>query len=231
MTYNPRRGSMRSERPLRDILGPEEARRMLASAAAAGAGGGTTGGTAGGSRGGRGGGSGGGGASQHPADRLIRELLQSGRQATAAEVEQILERMVSAPFNTASVRVPPGERGTSYQGRTLGASAPSIEYHLAKRVVIEQQWAPGTTAAEYLEDLRRAIRDPAARLAVYGRWGDHLAATVTPTGRVLDAARQGPRREAQLFVVYSADRGMIVTGYQFSTLAAVGIPAGARWLK
>jgi len=37
--------------------------------------------------------------------------------------------------------------------------------------------------------------------------------------------------ERQLLVIYSADRGIIVTGYQFSELPETGIPSEARWLK
>ena len=139
--------------------------------------------------------------------------------------------MASAPFNTAVVRVQVADRGASYQGQTLGARADSLTYHLTKRVVIERQWAEGTTAAQYLEDLRRAVRDPAARLAVYERRGDQVAATITPTRRVLPPRRLGPRPLPNLLVVYSAVRGIMVTGYQFSALENTGIPEGVRWLN
>ncbi len=35
----------------------------------------------------------------------------------------------------------------------------------------------------------------------------------------------------EILVVYSADRGMIITGYQLSSLSQTGIPAEARWLR
>jgi hypothetical protein len=34
-----------------------------------------------------------------------------------------------------------------------------------------------------------------------------------------------------VLVVYSADRGMIRTGYQFSSLQAVDIPVEVQWLR
>jgi hypothetical protein len=34
-----------------------------------------------------------------------------------------------------------------------------------------------------------------------------------------------------LLVVYSADRGVLITGYQFSSLAHVRLPGEVVWLK
>ncbi len=139
--------------------------------------------------------------------------------------------MAAAPFSRESVRVPVDERGTRYHGHQLAARAESLSYHLVKRVVIEQQWLDGTSVAQYLEDIRRAVRHPSARLAVSERRGGHLAAIVTPTDLVVFPARRGVKPERQLLVIYSADRGIIVTGYQFSELPETGIPSEARWLK
>lgn len=104
-------------------------------------------------------------------------------------------------------------------------------YHLIKRVVIERQWAEGTEFGEYLGDPRRAIRHPQARLAVYQRRGGILAVTITPTERVVPRERLGPLALPNLLVIFSANRGMIVTGYQYSSIEAIGIPKEAQWLK
>jgi len=104
--------------------------------------------------------------SQHPTDRLIREIIETRRRVTPREVEQIVDRIVEAPFNRRDRRVPPSECGVSYLGQTLAARVDSFTYHLFKRVVIEEQWAPGTTGDEYLQDLRRAAVDSEARVAV-----------------------------------------------------------------
>lgn len=165
------------------------------------------------------------------ANRLIHELIRTGRHATLEEIEQIVESMATASFDPRPVRVRVEERGASYQGHTLGSRSDSLMYHLIKRVVIERQWVSGTTANEYLEDLRRAVRDPAARLCVYDRRGGPVAATVTATHLVLPPERLGEGALLNLLVVYSADRGIIVSGYQFSSLARTGIPQEARWLK
>ena len=103
--------------------------------------------------------------------------------------------------------------------------------HLAQRAAAEGQWASGTTAAEYVDDLWRAVRSPRARLAVYVRRGGPIAALVTPTSDVIPADRLGPGALPWLIVVYSADRGILITGYQFSTFDEVSIPEDARWLK
>lgn len=169
--------------------------------------------------------------SRHPVDRLIRELIQSGRAAIPGEVEQILLRMTTTSFALEETGVPLQDRGARYRGQTLGVRADPLTYHLIKRVAIEEQWADGTTADQYLADLRRAVRDPGARLTVYERRGGHLATTVTATDRVVRAARRGPQPQPQLLVIFSADRGIIVSGYQFSTLDQTGIPQEARWLK
>lgn len=169
--------------------------------------------------------------SQHPVDRLIRELIRTGRAATAAEVQQIIERLATAPFNPRQRRVRGEERGASYQGYTLGPREDALRYHLIKRVVIEKQWAEGTTEEQYLADLRRAASWVAARLVVFERRGGFLAATITPTDLVISAARRGPRSLPAVLVIYAADRGIIVSGYQFSSLETVRIPEEARWLR
>ncbi|MFN8514462.1 MAG: hypothetical protein U0841_18105 [Chloroflexia bacterium] len=106
-----------------------------------------------------------------------------------------------------------------------------ILYHLIKRVAISEQWADGATFDSYLSDLRRAILAPTARLLVYERRGGAIAATITPTDDVLESARQGSGSLPNLLVVYSADRGAIITGYQYSTWSSTGLPEEVVWLK
>lgn len=142
--------------------------------------------------------------SQYPDDRLIRELIATGRDASPEEIAQIIERVATAPFNPDVHPIRVVERGTTYAGETLGPRAKSLTFHLIKRVVIEDQWADGTTAAQYLADVRAAVREPSGRLK---------------------------KTFHSLLVIYSADRGIIVTGYQFSSFAETSIPEEARWLK
>lgn len=169
--------------------------------------------------------------SPDPADQLIREIIAVPRPATDAEVRRIIERVATAPFNPAVVRVPGRERGATYAGHTLGARESSLVYHLVKRVAIERLWAEGTTASDYLDDLSRAVRSAAARLALFADRGDHIVAVITPTASAVPAHRRGAEWQPNALVVYSADRGMIRTGYQFSSLQAVDIPKEAQWLR
>jgi hypothetical protein len=170
-------------------------------------------------------------ASQHPIDQLIRGLIQSGRQADEQEVRQVLDRLAAVPFDPLTRSVRSRHRGLSYQGLALGDRAPSLDYHLVQRVIVDRQWTVGTTAAEYVADLRNAVRHPASHLAVYERRGGHVAIVLAATEAILVPMRRGPLWLPELLVTYSADRGIIVTGYQVSSRAAASIPLGARWLK
>jgi hypothetical protein len=169
--------------------------------------------------------------SQHPADQLIRELIATRRRATAAEVAAIVALMASAPFDERIAHVRVIERGTEYLGRTLGAREDSLFYHLTKRVRLEGQWADGATPESYLSDIRRAILVPTSQLLVYERRGGPIAATITPTEDVLDGSRRGLSPLPNLLVIYSADRGTIITGYQFSTWSSTGLPEEVLWLR
>ncbi len=171
------------------------------------------------------------GFSRHPTDRLIRELIRARRAAIVAEVALIIDRMATAPFDPRLRKVRVKERGIPYRGRRVAAHEDSLFHHLVKRVLIEQQWADGTTEDQYLVDLRRAVRSAVARLVVYNDRDGPLAATISPTAAVVPTERQGVNPLPNLLVVYSADRGVLITGYQFSSLAHVRLPEEVVWLK
>jgi hypothetical protein len=86
-------------------------------------------------------------------------------------------------------------------------------------------------AVEYLADLRQATQSLDARVLAYARWGEHYSATITPTERVVPRARLGSESCPNLLVVYSADRGMIRTGYVFTELADLDTPEDVLWLR
>lgn len=169
--------------------------------------------------------------SRHPVDELIRELVRSGRPATDDEIQRLIERIATVPFEPRDLRVRVRHRGIQYEGHVLAARSPSLIYHVVKRVLVEEQWADGTTPEEYLGDLRRAVHSPSVRLGVYERQGGPIATTPARTQELVSMERQGSGMLPLLLVVYSADRGIIVTGYQISGLETADIPEDARWLR
>ncbi len=168
----------------------------------------------------------------HPADALIRGVVvYGGPTPSPKRVGDVIARIASAPFEARLRRVPRQHRGIRYLGRVPGAREESLFLHLVKRVMVEGQWAGGTTEADYVADLRASAAASSARRLVFGRRGGAIAAAITPTAEVVPSARLGPRPLPNLIVLYAADRGIIVNGYQFSTLDATAIPGEGRWLR
>lgn len=162
-------------------------------------------------------------------DRLIRELIATGRPATTHEIERIRERMATAPFDPRPRPVPTVLRGQVVAGRRLEALAPSLIVHLAQRVLLDAQWGEETTPEAYLEELRRAVRSEQARLVIYEARGGNVAAAFADNE--VPEERLGANAEPFIWVVYSADRGMLITGYQVSGLETVRLGEKVRWLR
>lgn len=169
--------------------------------------------------------------SQHPVGGLIRRLVDAGREITPEDAREIVGRMATAPFHREMVRVPTKLRGLAYSGRTLGAREETLFVHLVQRVLVDGQWAVGTAADQYLADLRRAVRWPAARLGLFVRQGGYLATTICPTNEVVPIQRRGVSPLPFIVVVYSAEWGALITGYQFSAIERLNIPPETLWLR
>jgi hypothetical protein len=168
--------------------------------------------------------------SQHPVDRLIREIIATRRPVLADEIDQIVDRIATAPFDPdPAIPVRIKHRGMTYQGHTLGARASALTYHLVKRVVDEDQWAFGTTSADYLADLREAARAQDGRLVLFRRRGGAMAIILSPNR--IAPNRLGPAALLWIVVVFAADRGTIISGYQASSETQVHIPEDRLWLK
>jgi hypothetical protein len=168
----------------------------------------------------------------HPADLLIHALIARPCPATEQEIGLITGRIASAPFNEDMQNVPVLLRGLDYQGVILGTQMTSLALHFIQHVEVEKQWATGTTINAYTDSLHRAVRDPEVRIALYRQWGMRdIAAAIVPTKRVLDSGQMGSGALPNILVVYRADRGMLISGYQFSTMDTVRIPRDAVWLR
>jgi hypothetical protein len=158
-------------------------------------------------------------------------LARGEAEATPEDVDAIVQRMASAPFNGRPVRVPRLDRGLVYGDIVIGRIADPLDVHLAKRVRQEMQWVDGTTAEEYLADLRTAARLPHARLLVYQRGSDLVAAAIVRTVEAVPIEHLGPRWLPNLIVVHSARHGTLLTGYMFSDMSELDLPEEIRWLR
>ena len=147
----------------------------------------------------------------------------------SAAVQQVVRKMLAAPFAGRVVKVDRAIVGQRLCGRSLGASEPSVVAHLAKRVLLDEQWHAVTTPDEFVEDLRQAIRHREARFVRYrANAGRVCIGCFAPN--TVPLTRLGTKPEASLWVLYDADRDKIISGYQVSELARVSIPEDARWL-
>jgi hypothetical protein len=168
-------------------------------------------------------------SSQHPVDQLIRELLASGRRPTDSEIQLVIERIATAPFNDREIPVDADLVGRDYLGQLIPSRAEASFAHLWKRVLVDEQWAGGTTVEEYLADLRASV------------FGERVQAVIavireSPSAGVVavnltPAARRGPNAGPLVFVGYSVNGGMITTGYQTVDRAGIRLPRNARWLS
>jgi hypothetical protein len=143
--------------------------------------------------------------SRHPVDVLIRRVAGGTHHATAADIDQMIEGIATAPFDSRRVPVPVPLRGRQFLGQSLQPREPSLVVHLAQRVLGEGQWALQTTIDEYLNDLRRAVR-AASRLAVYDRRGGLIVASISITAEIVPETRRSGGSRPLLVVIYSVDR-------------------------
>jgi hypothetical protein len=168
----------------------------------------------------------------HPVDERIMRLVRDPETvATPDDIAAIVERIAMAPFNQRPMRVRTRERGLTYGDITLGSLAAPLDIHLVKRVLVEEQWSIGTTAEEYLADLRTAARYPQGSVLVYARSADICAATISPTIEVVPDHGRGRRALPHLLVVYSAVHSVVKTAYMYSDRSELDLPEAIRWLK
>jgi hypothetical protein len=145
-------------------------------------------------------------------DALIIELIESGRQATEDELSQLVAHVAQALFASRPVRPPRWLREALARcGITVPARVPACEAHLLKRIYYDQQWPVGTTADQFVADLRLAIRHLDARVWTYEYFGEPCVGLLAPSH-----IRGTPGAKPYIFVVYSARYGTLTTGYQAS---------------
>ena len=215
---------------LADLVGvKEDARwgksryqRSIGDALAAASGGSSGGGSGSGS------GPGSGGTPPDP-KRLMLDAYAARRMLSPQEHRAVLEHIAAAPFNSdlAKVRVP--YRTLVVHGQPLGSRPDSLTWHLAQRILLDEQWTSSTTTQEYLNDIRAAVLHQTARTVVYQQ-GTRMIAGVLSEYRI-PAVRQGTKSLPLFYVVYEIDRAILLSGYQVSALATIAIPGDAVWLR
>jgi hypothetical protein len=141
---------------------------------------------------------------------LIVELIESGRQATDDELSQIVAYVAQAPFASRLVRPPRWWREALARcGTAVPARVPASEFHLFRRVYLDEQWPPGTTLETYVRDLRQAIRHPKAEIWTYRYYGAPAIGFLAPSH-----ISGTPASTPFIFVAYSPQYGTLITGYQ-----------------
>jgi hypothetical protein len=146
-------------------------------------------------------------------DDLILNLLETGRQAAAEEVAAIIAHVAQAPFASYLAHVPPAVRvGLAQVGITLPAGkVPAVEWHLLKRIYLDQQWPIGTTEAAFIGDLHQALLHGQTKIWTYRYYSYPYVGFLSPS-----AVQQALQPQRYIFVAYSPMFGTITTAYQTS---------------
>lgn len=164
-------------------------------------------------------------------DDVIIELhANPNRIASEAEIEAIRDRLTGAGF-LEDVGVPPSSRGLSASGYTLGARESSLVHHLVRRIVLDEQWADGTTPEQYLADLRASIRDDSARFGVGKPSGNSAPLVYVFADNLVPQRRRGRYAEPLMFVLYGVADDVIITGHMVSGMDTVRKAEDFRWLR
>ncbi|GAP14887.1 phage Mu protein F like protein [Longilinea arvoryzae] len=200
---DPRWGSMRFERNLKDLIGEDATNytrlALMQTLKSAG----------------------------NSVDDLVRIGYLGLRDLSPEEIRRIQEEVARMPFATRTVKVPLVDRGKIIDGVQLERYTRSDIYHLYKHIK-DRQWQAGATSEMYFGDLRQAIRN-AERISTYRHQNEQVVGFLSNNS--IDASHLGLKPENFVYVVYSINQHAIITGYQTSGLSMLTIPEGAVWLK
>lgn len=146
-------------------------------------------------------------------DALILDLVATGRYATPDEVAALVAHVARARFTSRLVKPPSKDRISLAQ---VGIILPpgktrSIEWHLLKRIYIDNQWPIGTSETQFEADLHQAILHPQVQIWTYRYTTHPYLGFMAPSHR-----QDGLEPEALIFVAYTPVFGTITTGYQTS---------------
>jgi hypothetical protein len=143
-------------------------------------------------------------------DALIVDLIEFDRQATDDEIAQITTHIVGAPFALRMIRPPRWFcNELARRGIELPAQISAGEFHLLRRVFLDEQWPPGTTLEDYVSDLWQAVQHPEAQIWTYHYYRMPAIGFVAPS-HIPGTSVFTPF----IFVAYSPQYSTIITGYQ-----------------
>jgi len=156
-------------------------------------------------------------------DQRIRQIVAGSRSPSIEDVVMIQQRAASATFYRSEANTPNDLVGMQLpDGHVIGERERSIYIHLAKRIQ-QGQWDRSTSPEGYLNDLQAFTKRDDVQVLLYERRGGNMAAFIGP-------APQGGD-ESNMIVIYSADRGMIVSGYRFGNFSDLNLGTNQRWLR
>jgi len=158
-------------------------------------------------------------------DRRIRQIVAGSRTPSIEDAVMIQNRAANAPFYRKEANVPSDLTGTQLPGgHVIGERDQSIYIHLAKRIQ-QRQWPITTSPESYLNDLQTFAKRDDVKMLLYERRGGNMVAFIGSSPYTEKGS------EKNMIVVYSADHGMIVSGYQFSDFTNLNLGTNQRWLR
>lgn len=157
-------------------------------------------------------------------DELILNLINTGRQALVEELAMIVAHVAQASFAGYRSHVPnPIRKDLQKLGVTLTpGKVRAVEWHLLKRVHLDQQWPVGTTEDDFIADLHQALLHPQGQVWTYRYYTHPYVGFLSPSH-----VQQSPNPKRNIFVAYSPVFGTITTAYQTNGIDNVFDPAFA----
>jgi hypothetical protein len=163
--------------------------------------------------------------------QLIAELLESGREATDAEIRQLRDHVAQAGFDPdARERVRGRGAGIIWRGRTLRGrdTLPPAEAHYVRHVLSETEWPDGTTIGEYLRSVTQIVLDDRSGVFL-SRYQGKLQVGFIGRSRQW----KGVRGEDWILVEFREQLGHITTAYQLESPENITVHpqrSAMRWL-
>lgn len=164
---------------------------------------------------------------------LVRDIGETGRGITDEELRRLrtgLSAAVVAAPNLA--RVDDDLGGLLWRGRILTGDEwlPRLEAKFLKHVVLREEWPDRTTLDAYTISLTNAVQDANA-----GVYLDRDLEAWRMTFVARSRSSRGPAGGPYMLVVFLAEKGFWVTGYQPEeegrSIRPDRLMQGGRWLR